>query len=301
MRGRKQATSTTQAAALVRNGPVALKNATPYPRAMPPSPENLSIDVTRNFEGDVLGPISVDVARRRVLAYCTEPRSGWGVYDLAGIQARRAGLLDQISTWSLLLANALNGQVTLNNLADFTQGFQRDLAARIANVPADVDLDGTISDEVLERVVNVCDFGFDGVWAPKITKLAALYRPGSVPVLDGHVAQAFGFSHDSFSIKAVQRSIGRRDRIRKVVHALATGVTEHTRQLDELRELVAPAVPEIRLVPYLRLLDIVIWTSQDDRLPRRERQGKRWDERSPGEPLPLNDFEAVPLRQARTQ
>lgn len=252
------------------------------------------IDVTGGFPGDVLGPVPVKTAARRVLAYCTEPRSGWGVYDLAGLHARDSGVLNQVTSWSLLLANALNAQVTLNDTAAFDLGRRREFASLLGRLPADVDLH-EMADPELEHVVAACAFGFPGVWGPKITKLGAIYRPKSIPVLDGHIAVAFGFGRGAFSEAATQRSLTRRDRIAKVVRALAHAIAAHRHEITALRALVERVVPEIQLIPDLRLVDIVLWTSQDDRLPRRAKQGKRWDERPVGPRTPIDDLAAQSL------
>lgn len=75
--------------------------------------ERSTIDITREFEGDVLGPIDMDQAAHRILAYCTTTQSGWGVYDLMGVHARRSGRFQVVDASTLLLANAINGQVSL--------------------------------------------------------------------------------------------------------------------------------------------------------------------------------------------
>lgn len=53
-------------------------------------------------------------------------------------------------------------------------------------------------------------------------------RPRSIPVLDGHLALAFGFGRAAFSEAAVQRSLTREERIDRVVCALAHAVSAHT-------------------------------------------------------------------------
>jgi hypothetical protein len=59
---------------------------------------------------------------------------------------------------------------------------------------------------------------------------------------------------------------------------------------------VIPTIPEVDLIPDLRLLDIVLWTSQDDRIvDRRRSQGPRWLERPIGERVPLDDVVPVPV------
>jgi hypothetical protein len=108
--------------------------------------------------------------------YCTSLYSGWAVYDLAGVSARSAGLLSEVTAWSLLFASALNGRVELRQLADFNRALRREFADRIGRIPADRDLHRMAEDEIA-AVVHACQFGFDGAWAPRITKLGALYRP----------------------------------------------------------------------------------------------------------------------------
>jgi hypothetical protein len=268
---------------------------TPYGLAMQTGSPQRGIDITRDFPGDTLGPVSIEDAVRRVLAYCTEPASGWSAYDLVAIHARQAGAFQQVGVWSLLLANALNGQVTLENLAAFSLEYRRGYAGRLARVPEDLDLHQMTAQQV-DSVADACAFGFPGVWGPKITKVGALYRPRSIPVLDGHVAQAFGLETEAFTVGSTLDPSARRTRIARVVQALATGLAEHQDELQALRAAVTATVPEIDLISDLRLLDIVLWTSQDDRLaPRRPRQGARWDGRAASPALPLEAFAPTPV------
>lgn len=252
------------------------------------------IDFTQGFEGKVLDPVPVAAAARRILAYCTEPRSGWVTYDLAGLQARQLGILDHVGAWSLLYANALNGQVTLDNVAAFDRTRRRDFASRLARIPANTDLH-EMNDDNVEAVVDACHFGFHGVWGPKITKLGALYRPKSIPVLDGHVAEAFGFDREGFTGAALQRGMTRRERIEKVVRALASALKVHRGEIVALRRSITPAIPEITQIPDLRLIDMVIWTAQDDQVERRVRQGARWLDRLIGQHVPLGDLRPEPI------
>jgi hypothetical protein len=62
------------------------------------------------------------------------------------------------------------------------------------------------------------------------------------------------------------------------------------------RSLTEPTIPEISLIPDLRLIDLVLWTSQDDRMPRRTRQGPRWHDRAIGRRIPLEEFEPIQFR-----
>lgn len=78
-----------------------------------------SIHLTGEFHGDAVGPIAIEDAAHRILAYCTTRQSGWGVYDLMGVHARREGKFEFVDASTLFLANAINCQVSLSNLADF--------------------------------------------------------------------------------------------------------------------------------------------------------------------------------------
>jgi hypothetical protein len=253
-----------------------------------------AIDFAARRAGNVLGPVPLEHAARRLRAYCTEPDSGWSTYDLAGLIARASGAFDQVSSWSLFYANALNGQVTLANVAAFDRALRRDFASRLAAVPHDIDLH-EMNDAQIATVVHACAFGFSGVWGPKITKLGALYRPRAIPVLDGHVAEAFGFHREAFSAAVPKDPDGRRKRIDSVVRALASGVKSHQAVLRELRRCLAPALPELSEVPDLRLIDMVIWTSQDDRMPRRIKQGPRWVDREPKAHIAKEDLGPEPV------
>lgn len=246
------------------------------------------------FPWAVADPIPLDDATRRVLAYCTDAKSGWGVYDLAAVSARRSGLFDSVTIWTLLLANALNGQVTLENLADFTHERRADYASRVAAIDEDLDL-AAMDIEDVDKVVNACVFGFPGVWGPKITKVGALYRPRSIPVLDGYVALAFGLSLEGFSARASEHGCDRRERIHRVVQALAQLLREQADLVSDLRGAVQPAVPEVELISNLRLIDIVIWTSQDDRMSRSGKPQDRWLTASVGDRIPLESFVPVAI------
>lgn len=129
------------------------------------------------------------------------------------------------------------------------------------------------------------------VWAPKITKVAALYRPHAVPVLDGYVALAFGFARDGFS---AYDGGARRGRIGQVC-ALATQLQTAQDLLAKLRAEVKHLVPEIQLISDVRLLDVIIWTAQDDRLERPGKPAGRWLSGAIGERTPLDAVAPVAL------
>ncbi|MEV4343520.1 DUF6308 family protein [Actinoplanes sp. NPDC049596] len=258
-------------------------------------PEMVIDPASVGFDGEVLAPVPIPDAARRVVAFCTEPRSGWVTYHLAARASRTSGLFDQVTTWSLLFANALNGRVEIRDVAGFTRARRRDFAARVAAVPEKTDLHA-MDDEAVAKVVNLFRFGYHGVWGPKVTKGAALYRPHAVPVLDGHVAQAFGFNREGFSAAAQQYGLDRRERIDKVVRALAIWALVHRAEIAALRDAVTPTVPEIGDLPDLQLLDIVLWTSQDDRPEhRRPGHGTRWIDRPVGPHVRFEDLHPEPI------
>jgi len=261
-------------------------------------PEMVIDPAAAGFDGDVLAPVPVADAARRVLAFCTEPRSGWITYHLAARSTRASSLFDHVTTWSLLCANALAGRVDIEDVAGFSLDRRRDFAARVVAVLDDTDLHAMDDDEVA-KVVDLCHFGYPGVWGPKTTKLAALYRPQAVPVLDGHVAEVFGFNRDGFSNKARQHGLDRRERIDKVVRALAIWTRIHRAEIAALREAVTPTVPEIHDLPDLQLIDIVLWTSQDDKPAyRRPGQGARWVTRPIGRHVAADELRPVPITGA---
>ena len=155
----------------------------------------------------------------------------------------------------------------MSNLGEFSLERRTRFAQRISAIPAGKDL-AALNESERNAVQNLCTFGYRGVWAPKSTKVSSLDRPLAVPVLDGYVAMAFGFNRDGFS----EGEASRRNRIARVIDALAAFLDEHRDQIIELRETARVSVRDIDVASDLRLLDIVIWCSQDDLL---ERRGKR--------------------------
>lgn len=176
-----------------------------------------------NFEiktgnNDGLPAIPYADAARRVTAYLGQEGSGWMTYDLPSIHARSAGQFLTVGPWSLLLANALSGRVDQKNVAAFSLEHRQDFAQRIAAVPENTPL-ANLSSGQLSAVIHLASFGFKGVWGPKTTKLAALYRPDSVPVLDSQMALAFGLKRNAFSA-GKQWTIHIRDVVQKIAEWL---------------------------------------------------------------------------------
>src|SRR5258708_4311924 len=151
--------------------------------------QEIMLDFTEQFPGSTLGSVPFHHAVQRAIAFCRSPRSGFLAYDGAGHLARETGRLAEVGPWSILLADALAGRVTVDNLHGFTANIEG-FAALLRNVP-DTDL-ANLDESDLANVFEFCAFGFPGAWAPKITKVGALFRPKTIPVLDGYVALAFG-------------------------------------------------------------------------------------------------------------
>lgn len=219
------------------------------------------LDLSPGMTGGI-GEVTVEDATRRTLAFCTHPASGWQTYDLAGAAARAAGHFDQFAPWSLFWADALAGRLSVADLAGFTHERREELTSRLAAVRK-VPL-AQMEDRDLDALTIACQFGYRGVWAPKITKMLALYRPESVPVLDGYVAMAMGFARTGFS----EGKDPRWERIRRTLKTLRAVLRHQGKQLDRVRDEVRLIVPDIDVATDLRLLDIIVWTSQDDRLVR---------------------------------
>lgn len=229
-----------------------------------------AFDIAGGFAGGI-PPIPSDHAAKRLVSFCCSPRSGWRSYDLAGAAARTAGHFGTVAPWSLLWAETLAGRLSVEDLDGFSLERRTRFAQRISAIPAEKDL-AAFDESEREAVHKLCTFGYPGVWAPKSTKVSSLYRPRAVPVLDGYVAMAFGFSRDGFS----EGGESRQKRIARVIHALAAFLSEHRAQIIELRETARASVKDIDTASDLRLLDIVIWCSQDDLLERAGKKRNAW-------------------------
>jgi hypothetical protein len=228
------------------------------------------ISVCVPFPGGI-GAVSYADAVRRVQAYCCARGSGWATYDLPGIAARRTGTFKSVTPWSILNANALSARVSQTQVADFDLIARREFARRVSRIPDQTPL-SDLDAQQRTRVVELASFGFRGAWGPTITKLAALYRPDAIPVLDAQMAIAFGLKAHAF------RTNERHGHIARVVEALAEwlGCEEGREILGAVRTEVSKTVEELDLLSDVRLLDIIIWTSQDDRSSRRRGKSRRW-------------------------
>lgn len=256
-------------------------------------PRELTFNLTRRFGGDVLPPVSFADALHRVRAYCTEPGSGWSTYDLCSIDARLDGQFDTVSPWSLLWADALAGQVRVRDIAGFDLNHRIEFTNRLIAIPASTDLH-ELDAPGRAAVTHLCQFGFSGVWGPKATKVAALFRPQAVPVLDGYVALAFGFARGGFS----QGREPRWQKIARVIDALTEVLATHQETFGYLRQQAQELVPELSLIPTLRLLDIIIWTSQDDRMQRPGKPADYWVSSDLKERRPITRAAVTPVSLA---
>jgi Family of unknown function (DUF6308) len=251
-----------------------------------------ALDFTSGFPGDVLGLIPVDDAVKRVVAFCCWPRSGFVGYDLAGHKARTEGRLADVGPWTILLADAPAGRVAVRDVHSFAGHVHQ--FAELIDAVHDKDLarpDGHgLDGNELAAVVKFCQFGFPGAWAPKITKTGALFRPRAIPILDGWVARAFGYKSDAFSAGRARKEV-----IERVVKALTARIEIQAATLSEVRRQAKEYVPVVTHLSNLRLADIIIWTSQDDRMERRGKRRDFWLRLPPGEPPTLADVIWVPL------
>lgn len=203
--------------------------------------------------------------------------------------ARQNGQLDVITPWSMLIADALAGQIKVKDVSAFNKhapAFLTLMQAVAKKALAEMD------DAEVEAVADVCRFGFPGAWAPKITKVAAIYRPESIPVLDGHVGRAFGFRPEHFSLKSKTRVAD----IGAVLVALRDGLRNHEVAIRNLRDEVRNDVPQLDEVTDLSLIDIVLWTSQDDRFDRKGKAANSWLNASIGDALTTSSVNWLSLK-----
>jgi hypothetical protein len=254
----------------------------------------------RNVGGQqpVLGTIHVDDAARLVHKYCTTPGSGWAEYDLARIEAH-PGAFDWLSPWSMTYADALAGQVKVKDVFAFaspSQAQQRPLA-QLATLLANIDRAADLTDMTdLTSVLGVCSLAFEGAAAAKITKVAAIFRPGAIPILDSRIAQAFGLSEAAFAENDSSAALTRRtNAIQLVVRALQSCLRDYKDAIGEVRRLVhcldAAVGADLEHVPDLRLLDIILWTSAA-RLEPLRRGSINWDSAA-GAHIPRSWFSPV--------
>lgn len=238
------------------------------------------LDLSPGMSGGI-GNVPLRDAVARVASFCTHPTSGWQTYDMLGAMARHRGHFDEIAPWSLLWADTLSGRIAVSDVAAFAHELRSELVQRLRALPAK-DL-VSMDDGEVDSLTLLCRFGFSGVWAPKITKMLALYRPDAVPVLDGYVAMAMGFTRNGFSSGKEPRW----ERIHQTLGALRDILRHQQVELTQIRQDVSLVVPDISAATDLRLPDIIIWTSQDDRMSRPGSPANYWLDRRPQEYRPV--------------
>lgn len=248
----------------------------------------VDLHITDGFGPSALDPIPFEHALKRLRSFLTAPYSGWVSYDLASVHPRKDGYFEAVSPWSLLLADALAGQVSISNIASFDREQRSRFAERVTAIPADVDL-GQMSDDGIAAVCLLAQMGFKGVWGPKITKVAALYRPRAMPVLDGYIAIAFGYKRTSYSEGVAPRW----GAIERTIQRIASWLAENGRTVHELRAATADLVPATHTLTDVRLVDIILWTSQDDQFDRPGSKRNFWLNRPEGTPIGLDDVEPI--------
>lgn len=119
----------------------------------------------------------------------------------------------------------------------------------------------------------------------------ALFRPRAIPILDGYLALAFGYSRDGFSVGSAPR----RRAIHRVITALADGLRANKDKLQEVRSQAASRVPAVTVLSDLRLADVIIWTAQDDRMERPGKPRDAWLQMNPGEAPAITNVTWIPL------
>src|SRR5438445_779384 len=82
---------------------------------------------------------------------------------------------------------------------------------------------------------------------------------GEIPL--GHVARAFGYPRNGFTAGREPRWAA----ITKVVSALRVGINAQKEELATVRDRVAVNAPAVTILSDVRLTDLILWTSQDDR------------------------------------
>lgn len=79
--------------------------------------------------------------------------------------------------------------------------------------------------------------------------------------------------------------------------ALASRIEEQEAVIGYVRGRVQEVVPAASVVSDLRLVDIVLWTAQDDRMERSGKPCNAWLAATPGVPPSLTDVRWVAHRQ----
>lgn len=207
--------------------------------------------------GEAVGVVSCRDAVRHLAAYAHDPHSALLAFDLPIWGLRKQGRLDSVGPWSILIASALAGQVKESDVAGFDPALRSEFAESLRTVPVDRDLDAAMCD----AVIAVATFGYTGVRIAKATKVAAAFRPRAVPVIDSFCCAGLGLRMpDSDSARmAVARA---------VVEFYASALRDQRSSLDSIRfqaAEIAPIYSNRDIISDLRLLDIVLWSSEASR------------------------------------
>lgn len=214
--------------------------------------------------------ISTQDATARLINFARSQKSGFTLFDRAGMAARASGRLDEVGPWTLSLAVTLNGRVSipaLNNLLAEIPLF----AQRLHAVPQGVDLH-LLDPSALGNVKDFCTFQVKGALAPLVTKVGALFRPHAVPVLDSETALAYGLKRSAFSTRGNSRISS----IHRVIDQRREELGGQSALLELVRQQAAQAVPDIGDLTLLRVSDIIVWASMVDKTTKTNDPKKTW-------------------------
>lgn len=230
---------------------------------------------------DGIDEIDFDDAVQRVVSYCCTAKSGWHTYDRPSHAARKEGVFDSLSPWSLLWAEALNGQIKATNMLEFTAERRGEYARSIQRIGRQplADLD----EEATNELAVLCSSGFKGVWAAKLTKVLALYLPAAMPVLDREIARSLGLGGTSFrpGISVVGRGRAVKN-IGAAVRSLQSVLHGNAETLGAIRMAITEEVDDFGQASDVRMLDIILWTSQVDRGKVGRGADRSWRDRDAG-------------------
>lgn len=206
---------------------------------------DMSVRTWRNAE-----PHSVTVHQAaRVAINFARGAPGFYVYDLQGLRARQRGLLQEVDPWTFLLPGALGGYVTYKDLWGVLEEVG-EFATLLRAVPDNRDLH-EMDTEDLATVKELCRFSCYGVQAAKVTKVAALFRPAAVPILDRDVGRAYG-----------RQFSGRPENQSFAIEEMARNIEESLGALVAARAEATKTVSDLGALSLLRFFNILVWANQ---------------------------------------
>ncbi len=216
--------------------------------------------------------LSARDAATRAVNFALDENDAFLVYDVAGIVARRRGLLSDFGPWSFLLPGAIGGNIVWKDLNATRRSLSK-LAATLRSIPDNIDLHKA-TPIIVDSVKEWCCYNFDGVRSAKVTKTGAAYRPRAIPILDSKIGGAY--ERDlMYNLSA------RAD----VIDALISDVKTASSELRKAQQIAAKHVvhfSEPDGISLLRFCDIVVWTYM--------RSDARWTQALGAPPSQPRDF-----------